>query len=81
MKSFVLSLALLISVAGFSQDKKQCQATTKAGTQCKHSVTEGSYCKAHDPKTPRCGAKTKAGGECKAIVKQAGDKCHNHKNN
>ena len=80
MKQFILSVLLLISVATFSQDKKQCAATTKAGTQCMHKTTS-TYCKVHDPATPRCGAATKSGKPCNRTVKEAGNKCFQHKTN
>lgn len=69
---------LLTSTATFAQDKKQCAGITKAGTQCKHK-TATTYCKVHDPASPRCGAKTKDGQPCKMAVKESGTKCHNHK--
>jgi hypothetical protein len=79
MKQFILAALLLISTVSFGQDKHQCEGTTRSGEQCKHK-TEQKYCKVHDPATPRCGADTKAGGKCRVIVKQAGERCHNHKN-
>lgn len=80
MKKLILPILILISVATFSQDKKQCAATTKAGTQCMHKTTS-TYCKVHDPATPRCGAPTKTGKPCARTVKAIGDKCFNHKTN
>lgn len=79
LKSFLAVSLLLISLTAFSQDKKQCQGKTKAGTQCQHKVAT-TYCKQHDTSTPRCGDSTKTGTLCKFIVKVPGNKCHNHKN-
>lgn len=77
LKSLLAVSFLLISLSVFSQEKKQCQETTKAGTQCSRKTTT-TYCKQHDTNAIRCGAKTKAGTDCKNIVKVAGSKCHNH---
>jgi hypothetical protein len=75
----LFAFALIISsFTCFSQDKKQCAGITKAGTQCKHK-TATTYCKVHDPASPKCGAKTKDGQPCKMAVKEPGTKCHNHK--
>lgn len=69
----------------------QCQAKTKAGTQCSRQAAEGeSYCWQHGGKTKAesagtavqttgtCGATTKAGTACKNRTKDGG-KCHLHK--
>jgi hypothetical protein len=78
MKQFLLSSLLLISVATFSQDKKQCAETTKAGHQCTRK-TEGTYCKQHDPSTPKCIETAKSTGKrCTRAVKNEGDKCFQH---
>lgn len=79
MKKFTILLLLTLStLLATSQDKRQCAAKTQKGTQCMHK-TATTYCKQHDPATPRCGAPTKAGHPCKMVVKVAGTKCHNHK--
>lgn len=79
MKLLFVFALVISSFTGFSQDKKQCAATTKAGTQCQHK-TPNQFCKQHDPAANRCGAPTKSGSPCKMLVKVAGTKCHNHKN-
>jgi len=78
-KLTILLLLTLSTLLVMSQDKHQCAGKTKVGAQCMHK-TATTYCKQHDPATPRCGASTKAGQPCKAIVKVAGTKCHNHVN-
>lgn len=80
MKKLLLAVSLLISAATFAQDKHQCAGKTKAGVQCKHK-TESTYCKVHDPASPRCGADKKSGGKCQRIVKEAGNRCFDHKSN
>lgn len=78
MKKLILTVSLaIVTLISFSQDKKQCAATTKAGTQCTR-MTVATYCKQHDPASPRCGAPTKAGKPCSRTVKNAGDKCFQH---
>lgn len=80
MKQFILiTLVLLASFCSIAQDKHQCAATTKKGTQCMHK-TAGKFCKQHDPASPHCGVITKAGKPCSRTVKVAGDKCFQHKN-
>jgi hypothetical protein len=79
MKQLILIASFLIaSLCSIAQDKHQCAATTKKGTQCMHK-TAGKFCKQHDPATPKCGAPTKAGKPCSRSVKNAGDKCFQHK--
>ena len=75
----ILTLISLMAVfAANAQDKHQCTGKTKAGVQCKNK-TESTYCKMHDPATPRCGADKKSGGKCQRIVKVAGARCFDHK--
>lgn len=79
MKKILLAVTLsIITLASIAQDKQQCQGKTKAGVQCKNK-TESAYCRLHDPATPKCSADKKSGGKCQRIVKNAGDKCHDHK--
>lgn len=80
LKSILIFSFLVISLTTLSQDKKQCQGTTKAGAQCQHK-TATTLCKQHDQSTPKCGDSTKTGTLCKNIVKVAGLKCHNHNKN
>lgn len=78
MKSSILTVLLaFVTLFAIAQDKHQCQAKTKTGTQCLHR-TSSTYCKVHDPNSLRCGAPTKSGQPCKRIVKIAGTKCFNH---
>lgn len=77
MKTIFLAAFVLINSLAFSQDKKQCAATTKAGTQCTRK-TENVYCKQHDPNTARCSGLTKSGKQCSRPVKKEGDKCFQH---
>jgi len=78
MKHLILTAFLAVSsLAALAQGI--CTATTKKGSQCTRKAT-GSYCKQHDPDTPKCGEPTKAGKPCTVSVKTTGTKCHNHKN-
>jgi len=75
----VLTVSFLcIQLGAHAQDKHKCEATTKTGSRCQH-ITAAKYCKAHDPATPKCGAPTKSGKPCSRTVKNAGDKCFQHK--
>jgi hypothetical protein len=78
MKHIILTVLFSVfTLVSFSQDKKQCQANTKAGHQCtRNTVTK--YCKQHDPASIRCGAKTKSGTTCTRLVKIDGNKCFQH---
>lgn len=76
-KAIVLLLLSLSTLLVISQDKHQCTAITKAGTQCMNKTTS-KYCKTHDKTRSICGAKTKAGGECQTRPKDGG-KCWRHK--
>lgn len=79
MKRFLLALLIsLITLVSFAQDKQQCAGKTKAGERCKYK-TANTYCTLHNPDTPRCGADKKSGGKCQRMVKNAGDKCFDHK--
>lgn len=61
-----------------AQDKRQCTAITKAGIQCSRK-TESTYCKQHNPETPKCSATAKSTGKrCTRPVKKEGDKCFQH---
>lgn len=80
MKQLLIIASFFIGSIVCAQDKKQCAAKTKAGTQCMHKTT-AQFCKVHDPATPRCGADTKSGTKCKLVVKVAGTRCHHHKTN
>lgn len=77
MKTIFLAAFILINSLAFSQNKKQCTATTKAGTQCTRK-TENTYCKQHDPNAIRCSGLTKSGKQCSRPVKKEGDKCFQH---
>lgn len=78
MKHILLTVLFsLVTLLSIAQDKKQCAATTKAGTQCTRG-TVATYCKQHDPASLRCGAMTKAGKPCTRVVKLAGAKCFQH---
>lgn len=59
--------------------RPKCEATTKAGTPCKHhAVSPSTFCNVHNPDTPRCGAATKSGAPCKRTVKTPGQHCAVH---
>lgn len=78
MKTSILTVFVLISSLVMGQDKKQCPATTKAGTQCTRK-TEGQFCKQHDPSTPKCIETAKSTGKrCTRSVKKEGEKCVQH---
>lgn len=46
MKKLITIIALLISISAIAQNKQQCKATTKAGSQCKRMVGD-SLCFQH----------------------------------
>ena len=82
MKSFLLALSLVLSVAVFGQDKQLCKGTTKKGTNCANRAIAGSeYCRLHSPSAIRCGEPTKKGTPCQVVVKKEGEKCWRHKTN
>lgn len=81
---YLFSLLLLFSVftiqAQVAQSANQCSALTTKGVQCKNKAVESDgKCKIHSDNTPRCNQLTKSGKPCKMVVKNPGDKCHNHK--
>ena len=68
----MITIAIFATVSGFAQSV-QCSGTTKAGNQCKQTVTNGTLCHHHDPNyivkvevaTAICSGTTKSGKACK----------------
>lgn len=61
-------MALALSASAQTENKVQCTAITKAGTQCRHHATKGTtLCTIHTPvpEADRCKATTKQGTQCK----------------
>jgi len=86
MRKSLLTIAMFATVSGFAQSV-QCSGTTKANTQCKQTVTNGTLCHHHDPNyivkvevaTAICSGTTKANKPCKVKTKHTSGKCHHHR--
>jgi len=88
MRKSLLTIALFTAVSGFTQDKVQCTATTKAGNQCKTTAWNNStLCWRHNPEyvkkeanpTVTCSGITKTKENCKQKTTHLSGRCYHHR--
>jgi hypothetical protein len=79
MKKLLLMAALVLCATAVNA-QTQCKGIKADKTRCRIMVTEGQYCRYHDPKLPTCTYIKKDGTRCRMKVNPQQLYCRYHVN-